>query len=152
MLSLSAEPFRNFEVSLSGSYKTLRSASPTFSLDYNDPSSPTGISSKIEQFETIFSASYYPGRKVSGNGVERITNTDKLRSLFLQITRGSKGILNGDFDYTKVQFSYTQPWNVGGFGRLRTSLEAGKTFGEVPLGLLKCGSWKPDFLCIFQHL
>ncbi|MBL4604109.1 MAG: carboxypeptidase-like regulatory domain-containing protein [Flavobacteriaceae bacterium] len=150
MVSVLAEPFRNLEVSLSGTYKTLRSASPTFSLDYNDPSSPTGISSKIKQFETIFSASYYPGRKVSGTGVERITNTDKLRSVFLQITKGSKGILNGDFDYTKVQFSYTQPWFIGGFGRLRTSFEAGKTFGEVPLGLLSIVPGNQTFFAFFN--
>lgn len=136
MLSIQAEPWRNFVVSLSGSYKTLSSASPTFSLDYNDPDSPTGISSQVNQFETIFSTSFYPGRIVTGTGVERKTNIDKLRSLFLQVTRGDKAIFNSDFNYTKVQFAYSQPWLIGGFGRLKTSLEAGKTFGEVPLSLL----------------
>lgn len=150
MLSLQAEPLQNFVMSLSGSYKRLQSASPTFSLDYNDPVAPNGISSTINQFETIFTASYFPGRKVSGFGVERNTNTDRLRSLFLQVTKGSKGFFDSDFDYTKVQFSYTQPWQIGGFGRLRTSLEAGKTFGEVPLGLLSVVPGNQTYFAFFN--
>lgn len=149
-LSLEIEPLRNFVVSLTGSYKTLRSASETFSLDYLDAGSPTGISSQVNQFETIFTANYFPGRKVSGSGVERQTNTDKLRNIFLQVTRGSKGAFNSDFDYTKVQFAYTQPWFIGGFGRLKTSLEAGKTFGEVPLSLLSVVPGNQTYFAFFN--
>lgn len=149
-LSLQAEPFNNFVVSISGSYKTLSSASEFFSLDYNDTSTPSGISSQIKQFETIFTANYYPGRKVAGFGVERTTNSDKLRNIFLQVTRGSKNLFNSDFDYTKVQFSYSQPWFIGGFGRLKTSLEAGKTFGEVPLGLLSVVPGNQTYFAFFN--
>jgi len=149
-LSLQAEPFKNFVVSVSGSYKTLSSASEFFSLDYNDTSTSSGISSKIKQFETIFTANYYPGRKVGGYGVERTTNSDKLRNIFLQVTRGSKNLFNSDFDYTKVQFSYSQPWFIGGFGRLKTSLEAGKTFGEVPLGLLSVVPGNQTYFAFFN--
>ena len=149
-LSLQAEPFKNFVVSVSGSYKTLSSASEFFSLDYNNTSTSSGISSKIKQFETIFTANYYPGRKVGGFGVERTTNSDKLRNIFLQVTRGSKNLFNSDFDYTKVQFSYSQPWFIGGFGRLKTSLEAGKTFGEVPLGLLSVVPGNQTYFAFFN--
>lgn len=149
-LSLQVEPFNNFVVSISGSYKTLSSASEFFSLDYNDTSTPSGISSQIKQFETIFTANYYPGRKVAGFGVERTTNSDKLRNIFLQVTRGSKNLFNSDFDYTKVQFSYSQPWFIGGFGRLKTSLEAGKTFGEVPLGLLSVVPGNQTYFAFFN--
>jgi predicted transcriptional regulator len=149
-LSLQAEPFKNFVVSVSGSYKTLSSASEFFSLDYNDTSTSSGISSQIKQFETIFTANYYPGRKVGGFGVERTTNSDKLRNIFLQVTRGSKNLFNSDFDYTKVQFSYSQPWFIGGFGRLKTSLEAGKTFGEVPLGLLSVVPGNQTYFAFFN--
>jgi len=150
MFSVQIEPLRNFVLSLSGSYKSLRSASPTFSLDYNDPTSLTGISSEVNQFETIFTANIFPGRKVSGTGVERKTNTDKLRNIFLQVTRGSKGTFNSDFDYTKVQFAYTQPWFIGGFGRSMTSLEVGKTFGEVPLGLLSVVPGNQTYFAFFN--
>lgn len=136
LLSLQMEPTKNLVLNLTGSYKRMQSASSTFSLDYNDPNKPSGISTDINQFETIFSAGYYPGRVVSGSGVDTYTNTEKLRSIFFQFTKGSKNVFDSDFDYTKLQFSYNRQWFVGGFGRMRTSLEAGKTFGEVPLGLL----------------
>ena len=150
MLSLQIEPIRNVVFSLSGSYKRLQSASPSFSLDYNDPNSSTGVSSKVNQFETIFTANIFPGRKVSGNGVETRTNTDRLRNIFLQLTKGSDQVFDSDFDYTKVQFAYTQPWFIGGFGRMRTSLEAGKTFGEVPLALLSVVPGNQTYFAFFN--
>ena len=135
-LAIEAEPFRNFIVRLGGSYRTLESASSTFSLDYNNPDSPTGISSEVKQYETSLSLFYFPGRKTTGFGVERLDANDGFSRLFAQVSRGDKSILNSDFDFTKVQFSYTQPWQLGGFGRLTSSLEVGKTFGDVPLSLL----------------
>lgn len=150
MMSLQIEPIRNFVLSLSGSYKRLQSASPTFSLDYNDPNAINGVASEVNQFETIFTANIYPGRKVSGTGVERKTNTDRLRNIFLQVTKGSKDVFDSDFDYTKVQIAYTQPWFVGGFGRMRTSLEAGKTFGEVPLSLLSVVPGNQTYFAFFN--
>ena len=44
--------------------------------------------------------------------------------------------MNSDFDYQKVQFYYRQPVLIGGFGRLFSTFETGKIFGEVPLGLM----------------
>ncbi len=149
-LSIEAEPFKNFVLSLSGSYKILSAASESFILDYVDPSSPSGISSQINQFETIFTANFFPGRKVSGSGVERKTNAEKQRNLFLQVTRGDNAIFNSDFKYTKIQFSYTQPWFIGGFGRLKTSLEAGKTFGKVPLSLLSVIPGNQTYFAFFN--
>ena len=135
-LGFSIEPTRNFEVRIDGSFRNLRSASPTFSLDYNDIESPTGISSEIKQFESRLSLSYFPKREMTGFGVERREKNDNFARLFAQVSRGDQDWFSSDFDYTKVQFSYIQPWQLGGFGRLTTSIEAGKTFGEVPLALL----------------
>jgi len=129
------EPSRNFLIRASGTYKTLASASPTFSLDYNNFESNT-IASEVEQFETALSLSFFPKRKMTGYGVERRIANDDFASLFAQVTQGVDNLLGSDFDYTKVQFSYIQPWQIGGFGRLTTTLEVGKTFGEVPLALL----------------
>ncbi|WP_298495590.1 DUF5686 family protein [uncultured Algibacter sp.] len=146
-LAVEAEPWRNVIFRLGGNYRTLESASPTFSLDYN---TPTGIESEIKQFETNFSVSYYPGRKMTGFGVERRIANDYYSQIFAQITRGDKSIFNSDFDYTKVQFSYTQPWQMGGFGRLNTTIEAGKTFGEVPLGLLSVIPGNQSYFSIYN--
>ena len=146
-LAFELEPWRNLIMRVGGNYRTLESASSTFSLDYN---TVNGIESEIKQFESSFSISYFPGRKMTGFGVERnIANTD-YASLFAQISRGDKGVLDSDFDYTKLQFSYIQPWQVGGFGRLTTTIEAGKTFGEVPLGLLSVIPGNQSYFSIYN--
>ena len=68
--------------------------------------------------------------------MERVNINDNHSTLLLNYTKGVEGFLESDFDYERLQFSYTQPWQVGGFGRLTSTIELGKKFGEVPLGLL----------------
>ncbi len=150
-LGFSFEPFRNVVFRLDGSHRQLRSASPgTFSLDYNDADSPTGVSSQVNQFETRFSVGYFPKREMTGFGVERKEKNDNFARLFAQVSHGSEGFINSDFDYTKLQFSYIQPWQVGGFGRLTTSLELGKTYGDVPLALLSVVPGNQTFFSIYN--
>ena len=149
-LGASIEPFRNLEIRIDGSFRKLSSASPTFSLDYLDPESPTGISSEIKQFESRLSLAYFPKRQMTGFGVERKNKNDNFATLFAQISRGDRDWFSSDFDYTKLQFSYIQPWQVGGFGRLVTSVELGKTFGEVPLGLLSIVPGNQSYFSIYN--
>lgn len=146
-LALELEPWRNVIMRLGGTYRTLESASPTFSLDYN---TPTGVESEVKQYETALSISYFPQRKMTGFGVERRVANDDFASLFAQISRGDKSILNSDFDYTKLQFSYIQPWQIGGLGRLTTTVEAGKTIGEVPLSLLSVIPGNQTYFSIYN--
>lgn len=146
-LAIEAEPLRNIIFRLGGNYRTLESASPTFSLDYN---TPTGVASEIKQFETSLSVSYFPKRKMTGFGVERREANDGFARIFAQVTRGDKDLFDSDFRYTKVQLSYIQPWQVGGFGRLTTTIEAGKTFGEVPLGLLSVIPGNQTYFSIYN--
>ncbi|MCF7559168.1 DUF5686 and carboxypeptidase regulatory-like domain-containing protein [Sabulilitoribacter multivorans] len=146
-LALEIEPLRNVIFRLGGDYRTLESASPTFSLDYN---TPTGVESEIKQFESSLSVSYFPKRKMTGFGVERKIANDYFARLFAKVSVGDKSIFNSDFDYTKVQFSYTQPWQMGGFGRLNTTIETGKTFGEVPLGLLSVIPGNQSYFSIYN--
>lgn len=145
--AVEAEPFKNLVLRVGANYRTLESASPTFSLDYN---TPTGIASEVKQYETTFSAAYFPRRKMTGFGVERKTANDDFARFFAQISRGDKSVLNSDFNYTKVQMSYLQPWQVGGFGRLVSSIEVGKTFGEVPLGLLNVIPGNQTYFSIYN--
>jgi len=149
-LAVEAEPFRNFVTRLSGSYRTLESASKTFSLDYYTDASQTTTKSEVKQYETAISLSYFPKREMTGFGVERRTKNDDFARLFAQVSIGDQSVLNSDFDYTKVQFSYTQPWAIGGFGRLYTTIEAGKTFGEVPLGLLSVVPGNQSYFSIYN--
>lgn len=136
-LNLEIEPVTNFRVRVGSSFRTLSSALPdAFNLDYIDPDSPTGVSSEIKQFDINTILIYTPGKRTIGYGVERRTINDTYSTLLLNYTKGIEGFLESGFDYTKLQFSYGQPWQIGGFGRLYSIVEVGKTFGEVPLGLL----------------
>lgn len=128
------EPKKNITFRLGASYRTLKSASPTFNLDYHDENG--NIQSSLAQSEVDFSVKYTPGRKTIGYGVERREVSDDYSTLYVNYSKGLKGFLGSDFDYQKLQLYYRQPILVGGFGRMFTTLEVGKTFGEVPLGLL----------------
>jgi len=149
-LAVEAEPWRNLIFRLGANYRTLESASPTFSLDYIDPDAPTGVASKIKQFESSFSVFYFPKRKMTGFGVERREANDDFARIFAQISLGDKSMFNSDFNYAKLQFSYLQPWQIGGFGRLYSTVEAGKTFGDVPLGLLSVVPGNQSYFSIYN--
>ena len=132
---LSVEPAKNFMVRVTGSHRKLRSATETFSLDYF--AEDGSVKSTISQPEIELGLFYTPKRKTSGYGVERtIINDGEYPSFYLGYTYGLKNILDGDFEYKKLQALYTQPWIIGGIGRLTSTIEAGKIFDPVPLGLL----------------
>jgi len=137
VIALEIEPLKNFTFRVGASYRFLKPASPTFSLDYYMDEARTQTASNIHQTEISTIFSFTPGKETSGYGVERnVVNGGDFPTLFLNYSLGVKDILNSDFNYKKVQLFYNQPWMVGGFGKANISLEAGKTFGEVPLGLL----------------
>ena len=131
---VSIEPKKNLTFRLGASFRTLKTASPTFNLDYFDKNGV--LQSSISQTELDFSIRYTPKRKTIGYGVERGQVNSDYSTLFLNYSKGLKGVFNSDFDYQKIQLYYRQPILIGGFGRTFTTLELGKTFGEVPLGLL----------------
>ncbi|UMB60118.1 DUF5686 and carboxypeptidase regulatory-like domain-containing protein [Lutibacter sp. A80] len=134
---MSIEPKKNLLFRIGASYRTLVTASPeTFNLDYWVDKQNNLKKSDIIQSEIDFSIKYTPNRKTIGYGVERNEVTDTYSTLFLNYSQGIKGVFNSDFDYHKLQFYYRQPILIGGFGRMFTTFEVGKTFGEVPLGLL----------------
>ncbi|HEY9169327.1 MAG TPA: DUF5686 family protein [Lutibacter sp.] len=133
----SIEPRNNLNFKIGASYRTLESASPeTFNLDFWVDKENNIKKSNVSQSELDFTVTYTPNRKTIGYGVERNEVTDVYTTLFLNYSKGIKGLFNSDFDYQKLQFYYRQPVLVGGLGRMFTTFEVGKTFGEVPLGLL----------------
>ena len=135
-LGFEIEPVKNLTFQTNLSYRTLKSASNQFSLDYYTDNTQTTTNSEIKQSEINLVAEYTPGRRTVGYGVERLEVDNNYARIFLSYSQGLKGVLNSDFDYQKLQFYYRQPVLVGGFGRLFTTLELGKTFGQVPLGLM----------------
>lgn len=139
-VGMQIEPWKNLVVRLTGSYRTLKSATDTFSLDYKVEENGvfTGeVKGEIKQPEIELAFFYTPGKKTTGYGVEReIINEGSFPTFYLGYGYGLKDVMDGDFEYKKLQIFYNQPWNIGGFGRLFSTIELGKTFGEVPLSLL----------------
>jgi len=135
-LGFEIEPFKNFTFQTNFTYRTLKSASNEFSLDYYTDLSQTEIKSQVKQSEINLVAEFTPKRKTVGYGVDRLDVDFNYPRVFLSYSNGLKGVLDSDFDYQKLQFYYRQPTLIGGFGRLFTTFETGKIFGEVPLGLM----------------
>ncbi len=135
-VGIDIEPWRNLNFSFGGTYKTLRSAAPDlFDLSYLDQDGR--LQSEVHQTEFDASITYTPGRKTAGFGVERaVSNSGRYPTVYLSYTKGLKDALNSDFNYDKLQFYYRHRILMGGFGKLRYTIEAGKTFGTVPLVLL----------------
>ncbi len=139
--SAEIEPIKNLTFQAGFSYRTLQSASPTFSLDYfiELPSStnPTGtIQSAVTQSEATIGIDFTPNKKTVGYGVDRLIVDENYSRLFINYSQGFKGVLNSDFEYQKLQLYYKQPIYMGGMGRLYSTFEVGKIFGKVPLGLM----------------
>lgn len=137
--SAEIEPVKNLVFKGSFNYRTLESASPTtFKMDYYiDPNDHSkGTKGSLKQYEFGFLVDFTPKRRTVGYGVERTDVDYNYTRVYLNFSQGIKGIMDSDFDYKKLQFYYRQPLLVGGFGRLFSTLEAGKIFGNVPLGLM----------------
>ncbi len=139
--SVEMEVVKDFVIQTGISYRTLRSASDAFSLDYYtqipDALNPLGvIESEVQQAETGIQLEWTPNRKTIWYGVERSDVTSDYTRIFLNYSAGNKQLFNSDFDYQKLQFYYRQPITIGPLGRTNLIVEVGKTFGEVPLGLL----------------
>lgn len=144
------EPFKNFTIHVGGSHRTLSPASPGFSLDYYTNEAQTETASVIHQSEISTTLTYSPGKITSGYGVERtVINEGDYGRFFLNYSVGLKELFNSDFNYEKIQFYYRQPWLVGGFGKLTSTFEAGKTFGSVPLGLLSVVPGNQTYFTLF---
>jgi hypothetical protein len=135
-LGFEIEPIKNFTFQTNFTYRTLKSASSEFSLDYYTDLTQTEIKSEVKQSEINLVAEYTPNRKTVGYGVDRMDVDFNYARFFVSYSNGIKGILNSDFNYQKLQLYYRQPALIGGFGRLFTTFETGKIFGEVPLGLM----------------
>jgi hypothetical protein len=135
------EPVKNLTLQTGFSYRTLVSASPEFKLDYYttlpDALGNGGISrADLKQSEVNFQIDYTPGRKPIGYAVERQIVSSPYPRFFINFSQGIKGFLGSDFDYTKVQLYYKQPMIIGSLGVLNSTIELGKTYGGVPLGLM----------------
>jgi hypothetical protein len=135
-LAVEIEPVKNLIFQLGISHRTLVSASPTFSLDYFTDLSRTTTQSEVKQSEANIQIEFMPNRRTIGYGVERDVVDNPYSSFFINYSHGFKGVLNSDFKYEKLQLYYKQPIIIGPLGRTNITMELGKTFGTIPLGLM----------------
>jgi hypothetical protein len=135
-VAVEIEPVKNLTFQLGFSYRTLESASPTFSLDYYTDALHTMTKSDVRQSEVNLQVEYTPNRKTIGYGVERTMVDSPFSRFFVSYSQGFKGLLSSDFKYEKLQLYYKQPIIIGPLGRTNLIMELGKTFGTIPLGLM----------------
>ncbi len=135
-MAIEMEPVKNLVLQAGISYRTLESASPTFSLDYYTDIANGITKSDVKQSEANIQIEFSPKRKTIGFGVERSNVDSPYSRFFVNYSHGFKGLLNSDFKYDKLQLYYKQPIIIGPLGRSNIIVEVGKTFGKVPLGLL----------------
>jgi hypothetical protein len=135
-LAVEVEPIKNFTVQTGFSYRTLESASDTFKLDYYTDATQTTTKSEVKQAEFNLQLEFTPKKKNIGYGVERVGVDSPYSHIFVNYSQGFKGFANSDFDYQKVQLYFRQPLLIGPIGRTNLIMEVGKTFGQIPLGLM----------------
>lgn len=135
-MAIEMEPIKNLVLQAGISYRTLESASPTFSLDYYTDIANGITKSDVKQSEANIQIEFSPKRKTIGFGAERSNVDSPYTRFFVNYSHGFKGLLNSDFKYDKLQLYYKQPIIIGPLGRSNIIVEVGKTFGKVPLGLL----------------
>ena len=125
---------QNLHLGFNLSHSTITSASPEhFSISYLNGSE---LKNKVIDVASDIYITYTPGRFVYGLGVERRFGKNIFPTLILNYRKGYKGPFNGTHNYDKIQFKYNQPILLSKFGILDATVEAGKTFGTVPVSLL----------------
>ncbi len=130
------EPVKNLTFQVDFSYRTLESASPTFSLNYYTDATKAITKNNVKQSDVNVQIEFTPKKKTIGFGVERNKVNSPFSRFFVSYSHGFKGLLKSDFKYDKLQLYYKQPIIIGGLGHTNIITEVGKTFGTIPLGLM----------------
>ncbi|QWX84492.1 carboxypeptidase-like regulatory domain-containing protein [Cellulophaga sp. HaHaR_3_176] len=124
---------KNLHVGISGVHQRASDIEPEkFNIGYLDEKTER-ILNNATDFSTNFTLVYTPNRNVYGYGVEQRFGENIFSTTIIKFSKGIKGVSESQFDYDKIQFSHNQPIVLGKFGILNASIEAGKTFGTVPL-------------------
>ena len=96
-IAVEIEPVKNLIFQTGISYRTLQSASPTFSLDYYTDIANAVIKSDVKQSEVNLQVEYTPKRKTIGFAVERENVDSPYSRFFINYSHVFKGLLNSDF-------------------------------------------------------
>ena len=85
---------------------------------------------------SLFTRFAYKEKYIEGE-FNRVSLGSKYPILELQATFGLKGVLDGGYDYTKLEVALSDKINVGILGHTKYKLTAGKYFGTLPYPLLE---------------
>lgn len=76
------------------------------------------------------------GESFTRMGRAKLRTKPATTELLLQFSRGLKGALNGELDYTKAAIRFSHSLQLKGFGKTSFRLEAGQVWGDVPYSYL----------------
>ena len=135
ILQFDLEVKKNFHVGFSFAHNRIKTATEEkFKIDYINQNGK--IKSQLTDVSTDLYLTYSPGRFEYGYGVEQKFGKNLYPALIINYRKGYKNLLNGSFNYDKIQLNYRHPFLLGKLGNLVTTIDAGKTFGTVPLSFL----------------
>lgn len=87
----------------------------------------------------------YREKYVSGEFDRVAVGFNKFPTLELHLAYGAPGLLNSDYEYTKVVGRIYRRWQLGAVGWTRTTVEGGRIFGTLPYPLLAIHSGNETF-------
>ena len=88
---------------------------------------------KYTRSELVISGRYAPKERYVQNGNQRISlGNRRSPTITLTYTLGIKHLLYGDFNYNKLDLSFTNIYRTAPFGYSQVTVKAGKVFSQIP--------------------
>lgn len=148
------ELFKGFTQRVAFKYMGFR---PTFDFGYYDPEQGGGspVLSTFETAELIVESRFARDELFIQDDNERISlGTSKWPIVTMRYTRGFKGILDSDFDYTKLRMSINKRIRFGPLGTGYMNMTGEYVFGELPYPLLSphLGNQTPIYTSVTFNL
>jgi len=145
--SLEREWFSGFTNEVMVRYRTLQ---PLGALRYErlklEPAPEISSVGSIRTAEVSLNTRFAYGEKYVSGEFDRIAvGMLKYPTLELHLAYGVPGLLNSDYEYTKVIARSYKRWQLGVAGWMRTTLEGGRVFGSLPYPLLTIHSGNETF-------
>lgn len=134
--SLEREWFTGFTNEVMLRYRTLQ---PLGSLRYEKLGEDLVVRNvaSLQTAEVALNTRFaYQEKYVSGEFDRVAIGINKFPVLELHLAYGAPNLFESDFEYTKVIGRIYKRWQLGAFGWMRTTVEAGRIFGALPYPLL----------------
>ncbi|MTI32351.1 DUF5686 family protein [Xanthovirga aplysinae] len=110
---------------------------PTYTYTYDSEEFSKGNSFYFTEFK--LGISYRRGEKLLELGQKQLLYGFKSPMVNLQLTKGMPQLLNGDWDYWKVDFSFQHAFPLRGLGKSKLGIFGGWISGHVPYSRLYGG-------------